>query len=426
MSRIKKKDPDKLWYPTLLQSANNVNTNSWYDMKEIINNNSKSKKSKRIKEKKIPYLRTLKIQIFPNEKQKEIIDKWYDGVIKAYNITNNYIKTHNNDSNLLGKGVLRNILKDNINDICNHTGANKHMIDYSISHCISMYKAAFTNLEHGNIKKFNIKDIGDRTNRHNLVIENQDFSKKINGFCITKLGFMNTQKNIIGGFGHNCILQYNKKTKKYFILAPTDIKITLQKDQSRYKKCGIDLGVRTFATIYSPEKTIEIGNNTNDLIDKYNNKKTNFTSQKDKGLIKYRLYQKLLDRYGEKLRHKIKDMHCKVASYLTNTYKEINLGKMSIQEMISNERSNMYSIVKQRILGLSFYKFKCILDLMGKKYDCDIHSIDEYNTTKTCHCCKVKNKNVGSSKIFNCINNDCKISLGRDVNASINIYNGGL
>ena len=51
--------------------------------------------------------------------------------------------------------------------------------------------------------------------------------------------------------------------------------------------------------------------------------------------------------------------------------------------------------------------------------------INEYKTTKICHLCKTKNETVGSKKIFKCCNKDCKIELGRDVNASINIYNGG-
>lgn len=424
MSR-KKQPPDRLWYPTLLQSANNVNTYSWYDMKKIINTSSKNKKTKRKEDKIVPYLRTIKIQVYPNETQKVTLHKWYYGVRNAYNKANQYIKQNINDHNLLNKGVLRNLLKDEIKTICNNTGVNKHMIDYSISHCISMYKSAFSNLRNGHIKKFNIKNLQSDSNRYNLVIEKQDFSKKINGFCISKLGAINTQRPIIGGFGHNCILQYNKKGNKYFILVPIDIEIKIPKTQERYKKCGIDLGVRTFATVYSPEQTLEIGNNTNKLIDKYNLKKENFTSQKDKHILKYKLYKKLLDRYGDKLRNKIKDMHCKVSSYLTNTYKEINLGKMSIQNLISNEISNISELIKKRILGLSFYKFKCILELMGKKYDCKIIDINEFNTTKTCHNCKTKNENVGLSKTFTCINNTCNISLGRDINASINIYNGG-
>jgi len=38
-----KKQPDKLWFPSLLQVANNINTNSWFDMTDIKNQNNKSK-----------------------------------------------------------------------------------------------------------------------------------------------------------------------------------------------------------------------------------------------------------------------------------------------------------------------------------------------------------------------------------------------
>ena len=57
--------------------------------------------------------------------------------------------------------------------------------------------------------------------------------------------------------------------------------------------------------------------------------------------------------------------------------------------------------------------------------DCKVNVLYEYKTSMTCHSCKNENKNVGSSKMYNCVNKQCKIKLGCDVNAAINIYNGG-
>ena len=50
-----------------------------------------------------------------------------------------------------------------------------------------------------------------------------------------------------------------------------------------------------------------------------------------------------------------------------------------------------------------------------------INEIDEYMTSKTCHNCKNIKNDLGSNKIYNCMN--CNIKIDRDINASINIYN---
>ena len=59
-----KKPPDKLWYPTLLQVANNIQTNSWFDMNEKINSNPNSKLTSLRQDKDINYLKTMKILIY--------------------------------------------------------------------------------------------------------------------------------------------------------------------------------------------------------------------------------------------------------------------------------------------------------------------------------------------------------------------------
>ena len=61
---------------------------------------------------------------------------------------------------------------------------------------------------------------------------------------------------------------------------------------------------------------------------------------------------------------------------------------------------------------------------MAKKYDSKINLINEYKTSKTCHNCKNEHQNLGNNKIYECVK--CKIKIDRDINASINIYEGGI
>ena len=421
-----KKPPDKLWYPSLLQVANNINTNSWFDMSEINNINSTNKMIKRKLSKEVIYTKCIKTPIYPNCKQKEILSLWFTTIQEVYNITNSYIKSKIDDIEileLLNFYNVRKTLQTQLKEISSKTGVNKHTIDYSVKHCISMYKACYTNFERDNIRKYEIKDLDNNKNRYNFVLEPISFSKKINGFCVNTFGHMNSHRSLKNIFKQNCILQYHKNTNKYFIIAPMATKHIL--DNDRYKKCGIDLGVRTFATIYSPEKIIEVGNNMEKVLNRYHIKMDTIKRQKTQLILKNKIYEKLLERYGSKIRNRISDLHKKFSVFLTSTYKEITIGKMSTSRMISNETSKIKENTKRKLTTLSFYRFNDILKIMAIKYDCKVNFINEYKTTMNCHSCKSENKNVGSSKIYKCCNKHCKIELGRDVNASINIYNGG-
>jgi transposase len=75
------------------------------------------------------------------------------------------------------------------------------------------------------------------------------------------------------------------------------------------------------------------------------------------------------------------------------------------------------------LMTLQFYKFNSTLQIMAAKYKSNVIFINEYKTSMTCHKCLKENRNLGGSHIFNC--SGCNIEIGRDINASINIYNMG-
>ena len=83
-----KKPPDKFWFPTLLQVANNINTNSWFNMLQKSNHNKVISKIETINS---TYVKTMKFPIYPTKEQKNILDTWYKSVIEMYNISNKYI-----------------------------------------------------------------------------------------------------------------------------------------------------------------------------------------------------------------------------------------------------------------------------------------------------------------------------------------------
>lgn len=418
-----KKAPDKnpsFWFPSLLASANNLETNSWFNILETKNNKIK----KVILEDtnyKVNYLKTVKIPIYPNNIQQEKLQNWVGDITKTYNLTNAYLKEYlAANKSLLTFISLRKILNTRLKEISQVNNLNKHTVDYAVKHCLEMYKSSYTRCLKTK-KEFNIRDLTMDRNRFDMVIEPNGFSSKINGFFVSILGYMKTEKSIMNKFDKNCILQYQKNNNSYYILAPTDTMHFI--DNKRYRKCGIDLGVRTFGTLYSPERTLEIGNNMKPILHIYYKKIDSINSNNDKKILKEKLYKKLIDKYGNKIRNKIEDLHKKLSVFLVRNYNEIIIGKMSTKNMVSNERSNIRKITKRLLMTLQFYKFNETLKNMAVKYNSKVRFINEYKTSMTCHNCKKENRELGGSHIFKC--SGCNIELGRDVNASINIYNLG-
>ena len=403
-------------YPSLLQSANIINSNSWFDIKERLNDTPYKVKKKRTLE--INYIDTIKIKLYPTETQKIILLKWLDDCIDVYNNTNNFIKqiiNNNNYKKELNFINIRNKMKESLHNICNINNLNKHTADYSTKHCVEMYKSAFSN--HNDIAKFNLTDMIKTRRRKNLTIEPNSVSKKKNSIFIKELDTLKSSLPL-NNIKQNSILQYDSYKKTFIIISPKNISEITKVEQHR--KCGIDIGVRTFLTTYSPEASYEIGTNTNKIIDRLNKRIDNIISSKNTKIINEMTYTKLNFKYRDKLENLINDMHCKAANFLLSKYRKIIIGKVSTKKMISNITGNLHDIVKRRLMTLSHYRFRMKLISMSKKFGCEIVETDEYLTSKNCSNCKITNDKLGSSKVFCC--NNCKLNIDRDINASINIY----
>ena len=407
-------------YPTLLQSSNIIDSHSWFDIK--IRKNFNKKNNKNNINYKYNYINTLKIKLELSNQQKSIIKLWLDDCIDIYNFTNNFIKEnldkdYNNFKNLVNFISLRKKLNEKIREVCLKNKLNKHTGDYAVKHCVEMYKSAYSNLKNKNIKKFYINNLEKNKRRKNLIIEPSSISKTKNSFFIKILGEVKSSLPL-NKIKKNSILQYDLFKNTFIIISPIDINKNVILKQ--YNKCGIDIGVRTFLTVYSPECSYEIGTNTNPIIDRINKRLDNIRSSKDKNIINESKYKKIYMKYSDKLKNLINDLHNKSSTFILKQFENINIGKVSTKKMISNLTGNIKDIVKRRLNALSHYKFRMKLHQMKVKYNNKINEIDEYMTSKKCCECKNIKKNLKSEKIYKC--SKCKLIIDRDINASLNIY----
>ena len=182
------------------------------------------------------------------------------------------------------------------------------------------------------------------------------------------------------------------------------------------------MGIRTFATIYSPNQVIEVGKEIVGDIDKYNDRIDGINENKQ--IISKEKYDRLIYKYGSKMRNRVDDMHKKLSVFLCKKFETINLEKVSIKSMVSNLSSNLVDKTKRRLAALSIYKFYDRINIIKDKYGSKVNMINCYRTSKNCHSCGNTKENLGSSKIYRC--DKCKIELDRDVNAAMNMYQGGI
>ncbi len=62
---------------------------------------------------------------------------------------------------------------------------------------------------------------------------------------------------------------------------------------------------------------------------------------------------------------------------LLSRYENINIGKVSIKNMISNLDENLREIVKRRLVTLSHYRFRMKLINMSSKFNTNVTLIND-------------------------------------------------
>lgn len=421
---IKKYNND-IWCPDKDAIYNNINSNSWFDIQNSPSQidrkydiNLKSVFSKNLK-------KCIKVQMKPTYKQKRILDRWFDAYALMYNETLSFIKrkyreegelyinAHYNRTHHL-KEIRDNIIKnsplqENKKDI-----VKCHILDYAIKLACANYKSALTNFRLGYIKKFRIRYW--RHNRNNKVMDIEQQYFKINGLCPQLFGnikcFYNNEIFDLGLI--NTQFKVDSKTNEYILLVPEDI--MSENNHNINNVISLDPGIRPFMTGISENESIKIGDKCSDKIKSY----LKLIDKRNAMNISKKKQRKNEKTCFKKIKGLVDELHWKTINFLTNRYKNILIGNMSVKGITSNMTSNLQHITKRIAYCLSFYKFRQRLE-----YKCNLKRIhyrlvDECYTSKICSLCGWINEQLGSSKVFSC--NNCNIVIDRDINGARGIF----
>ena len=410
------------------------NTDSWFTINKqtskdnIINNlNYKTQFDNNI-------INCKKVKMILTNKQKDILNNWFDAYTLMYNETLKYIR---NSCYLFRNNIIKKHLKDipkkytnfiylrsklldikkKIQQTTNNNKIHIHTLDYAIKQLVTNLKSAITNLKNGHIKRFRIKFW--KLNRPSKTLDIEKENIKNNKLCYNIFGdikyIYNNSIYELSNIKSNIKINYNSILNEYTLLIPNKNVPKEIKDKPR-NIIFLDPGLRTFMTGLSEKEQFIIAPHINKLITiklkrLYNIKSNINISNKIK-----KKNEKLINR---KIYNMVDDLHWKVINFLILNFNNILLGNMSAKSIVSKKNSVLSNTSKKSCLMARYYVFKQRLEYKCKLTKTNFRLIDECYTSKICSNCGNYKEELKGEKIYNCTK--CNISLDRDINGCRNI-----
>ena len=179
---------------------------------------------------------------------------------------------------------------------------------------------------------------------------------------------------------------------------------------------GIDLGIRTLATLSNGLKITNLDTTREDkMIKKYHR----VLSRKKYNSKRYNKTLKTLGKWIQRKNNRIKDAYHKLSHYIVKNYDIICMETLDIKEIFQNTdfSSSLQSISWRKLVDM--IKYKC--EWYGKKF---IQINRWFASSKNCSQCGYYYKDLGDKKEWTCPH--CQTHHDRDINAAKNIKKEGL
>ena len=393
-------------------------------------------------------VRTLKIRIFPDEKEKIKLEMMFEQFRWYYNATVNIFYFHENKKR--GKYSMRELLmnyryheeregrfifqefifdenrkKFPIPDWWEDEKIHNRLPRGAVCKFNSSLNSAVSNVKNGNIKKFRMRLKTKKDSSNYLHFEDEEypvFIRKIK----SRYWFTTPDRRRIN-IPYSKIFEENKKgleiiyekeTNRYFIHCPVDRNWFPEEDRRSSENqakplssngnqiIALDPGIRKFLVGYDPNgKAFFMGEGAC-------NKLTKLLLEVDK--MKSR--KKKLRRW-KKIKNLIEELHWKIALFLVKNYDKILLPDFRTSQMVKKSKK-LCKQTKRLMNMFSFYKFKEKLKYKCSVYGKKLYIVDESFTSKTCGSCGSMNDMKGK-EVYKC--KSCGLEVDRDINGSRNI-----
>ena len=379
-------------------------------------------------------LKAYKYRLYPNKKQKELIDKTFGCCRFVYNFSRATQKKEEDMYSLVKNMQQQGYPFEDYK--------SKFFKKFESVNAIKELKAYYSWLEE-------VDSIALQSSIENLANAYDKYYKKQGG----KPKFKSKKKNDVTSYTTKCVnnniringnyvilpklksvkvkahIKFSGKIKKatisktptgtYYVsltVDTTDVK-PLEKTK---QNVGVDLGIVDFATLSSG---IKIANNhfTERQLKKLE-KAQRKLSRKSIGSSNWEKAKLEVAKIHEKIVNQRKDFLNKISYNLVKQYDIIcieDLDVSAMKETDSNTRN-------MRVSDVSWYEFRRQLTYKCEWYGKTLSVIDiYYPSSQICSCCGKRDKKKDVS-IRKWICPNCKTELDRDINASVNILNEGL
>ncbi len=306
----------------------------------------------------------------------------------------------------------------------------KDIRDCAVQQVVSAYKSGYTNLRRGNIKYFNM-EYKKKSHRQNFevtkkLISIKDGKVKIAPKTITSefnLGKHDAKKYKDLEIKHNCDIVKDKG--EYFIHVPIDVE-TKKKPLKTDCFCGVDPGLRVFATTFHNDGSTTEYRQNQILLNKLNNKIKRMKAARERILpfnfLRRKCFKKKqFNKIEKKMNNFIDSLHWDVINHLLKENDTIFMGDIKSHDIVKNGKNRTNN---RTFNNLKFFKFKQrLLYKASSMKNKVVKWVNEAYTSQYCSSCGTLNK-IGASKKYVCAK--CHMKADRDTNSAKNILMKGL
>jgi putative transposase len=382
-------------------------------------------------------IKTLKLKIVPSKEQKKILDKWSNASRFTYNKTVGCL--NNPKNNCINWQKLRNrfVTAKNRKGVSNNFFSNKKWLLETpksirlsaVQEATKNLKACFTSLRNKNIKGFNIRYKAKKKEMKNgwsIGLEKNNVSKDGDKLTIfsDKLGVVRYR----GTKQLHKLIPGNKPDKDprlqkdrfgdYYLLIVVEKAIkhppNIHKSVRSY-----DPGVKVYLTGYDPkgEATI-IGKGCDETIIKMLEKLDGLISLKSTVLgCNYNIVNRKIIKLRKKIFNLKNELHNQVNNIVAKSSTLVLYPKLDVPRLTLQETRTLKTKTVRQMLHLGHCEGYEKLKQKCKEHGCQLLTVSEAYTTKTCCCCGALN-NCSNDRIFSC---SCGYMAERDINGAQNI-----
>ncbi|ADL12870.1 IS200/IS605 family element RNA-guided endonuclease TnpB [Acetohalobium arabaticum] len=356
----------------------------------------------------VPTKKGYKTRIYPNQEQKELINKTIGSCRWVYNYFLEKAKINGYESKTKYIKQLPQLKNEHV--------WLKEVDSIALQQAVRDLDQAFQNFFDGkqNYPQFKSKKhsrLSYRTQYFKRSSGTESIEIQNNKIKLPKLSWIefNKHQEVKGNILNVTV---SKEIDKYYISINLKDVIVTEVNYNQ-GEIGIDLGIKDFAITSDSEK---IENPRH--LQKYQDKLVRLQkklARKEEGSNNWQKVKQKIVKLHRKIKNVRKDFLHKLSTRLVKENQLIAIENLNIKGMLKNSK------LAKHIQDVSWSKFVNMLEYKGKWYNCIVEKVNNFfPSSQTCSECGKKNPKVKDLSVRNWVCK-CGATHDRDLNASLNI-----